>query len=148
MSLEYKPSTRWQQIRSSNKFIYLVVNLAAFTDAYIYGLIVPILPYALTKHAHVQPADVQKWTGILLGAFGGGLFLSSPIAGYWADNSISRRTPYLSGLIALTASTIMYSMGSEVAVLVIARFVQGASSGFVYCTGVVRFWGYCVWCFQ
>ena len=138
MSAEGRSEVDWQGFRSSKKFIYVVVNLAAFTDAYVYGLIVPILPYALTRHANVPPADVQKWTGILLGAFGAGLFVASPIAGYWADNTVSRRTPYLTGLIALTASTVMYSLGSQVVILVIARLVQGASSGFVYCTGVVR----------
>ena len=68
---------RWHQFRSSKWFIYVVVNLAVFTDAYLYGLIIPVLPFALTQSVHVPHADVQEWIGVLLGAYGAGLLIGS-----------------------------------------------------------------------
>ena len=66
-----------RRFRSSKGFIYVVVNLAVFTDAYLYGLIIPTVPFVLTDIIHVPPVDVQKWIGVLLGAYGGGLLVGS-----------------------------------------------------------------------
>ena len=68
------PINRW---RSSKGFIYLVVNLAVFTDAYLYGLIIPVLPFALTGFVHVSKDDVQWWIGALLAAYGVGLLVGA-----------------------------------------------------------------------
>ncbi|KAG8526731.1 uncharacterized protein KY384_008160 [Bacidia gigantensis] len=127
--------SRLQEFRSSKWFIYIVIDLAVFTDAYLYGLVIPVLPFALTKYIHIPPADVQKWIGVFVGAYGGGLLISSPIAGYLADNCKSRRPIYMLGLIALASATFILAIGRSVTVLIIARLVQGASSGVVHCVG-------------
>ena len=69
--------SRLQAIRSSKWFIYIVVDLAVFTDSYLYGLIIPVLPFALTEYVHVPAAEVQEWIGVLLGAYGAGLLVGS-----------------------------------------------------------------------
>ena len=125
-----------QKLRSSKFFIYVVINVAVFTDAYLYGLIIPVLPFALTEYVNLSQSEVQTWIGILLGAYGAGLLIGSPVAGYLADNGTSRRGPYMLGLVALAGSTIMFSLGRPIALLVIARLIQGASSGFVHSIGV------------
>ena len=63
--------------RSSKIFIYIVVNLAVFTDSYIYGLIIPVLPFALVERVDVPEHEVQQWIGILLAAYGAGLIVGS-----------------------------------------------------------------------
>lgn len=65
---------RW---RSSKAFVYVVVNLAVFTDAYFYGVIIPVLPFALTEVIRVEENDVQWWIGALLAAYGAGLLFGS-----------------------------------------------------------------------
>ncbi len=65
------------RIRSSKPFTYTVVNSAVFTDAYIYGLIIPVLPFALVERVHLPESEVQEWIGILLGAYGAGLMVGS-----------------------------------------------------------------------
>ena len=67
----------WVEIRSSRLFIYVVVNLAVFIDAYIYGLIIPVLPFALVERVHLDESKVQQWIGILLAAYGAGLIVGS-----------------------------------------------------------------------
>ena len=64
-------------LRSSKLFIYTVVNLAVFTDSYLYGLIIPVLPFALVDLIHLDGSNVQRWIGILLGAYGAGLIIGS-----------------------------------------------------------------------
>ena len=67
----------WHQFRSSKGFVYVVVNLAAFIDTYLYGLIIPILPFALAERVHVPSADIQQWISVLLAAYGVGLIAGS-----------------------------------------------------------------------
>ena len=74
--------------RSSKLFIYIVVNLAVFTDAYLYGLIIPVLPFALVERVNLQESEVQRWIGILLAAYGGGLIVGSRMSAL-VSNSLS-----------------------------------------------------------
>ncbi|KAL2007581.1 hypothetical protein VTN00DRAFT_9019 [Thermoascus crustaceus] len=48
------------------------------------------MPTLLRERVHVPEEDVQLWDSILIGAYSGAVFLSSPIFGYIADCS-SRR---------------------------------------------------------
>ena len=63
--------------RSSKFFVYIVINLAVFTDAYLYGLIIPILPFALIEKVHLRDDEVQRWIGLLLAAYGAGLIIGA-----------------------------------------------------------------------
>ena len=76
------PEPQWHKpflyhFRSSKLFVYIVVNLAVFTDAYLYGLIIPVLPFALVSRVNLEESQVQRWIGILLAAYGGGLIVGS-----------------------------------------------------------------------
>ena len=68
------PNHQW---RSSRTFIYIVVNLAVFTDAYLYGLIIPVLPFALAEVIKVGKDEVQWWIGAFLAAYGVGLLVGA-----------------------------------------------------------------------
>ena len=65
------------ELRSSKLFIYTVINLAVFTDAYLYGLIIPVLPFALVQRVKLHPDEVQRWIGLLLAAYGAGLIIGA-----------------------------------------------------------------------
>ena len=65
-------------LRSSTKFATFVVCTAIFADILLQNIVVPVLPYAL--HARVgldDEADIQRWTSILLAAFGTAFMLGS-----------------------------------------------------------------------
>ena len=100
------------------------------------GLIMPVLPFALVRIAHVKEDNVQQWIGILIGAHGAGVLVGSPIVGYFADRSASRRIPYILGLIALAASTIAFSVGRVPTILLSARFMQGVSTASIQSVGL------------
>ena len=46
-------------IRSSNAFIISTISMAVFTDIFLYSLVVPVLPFALTGRAGVEEKNVQ-----------------------------------------------------------------------------------------
>lgn len=107
-----------------------------YTDILLYGLVVSIVPFMLQNRLSIPQSEVQSYTSTLLAAYAGASVLFSPIAGYIADRTSSRQAPFLGGLAALIAATIMLFEGNSIAVLFIARVTQGASSAFVWTVGL------------
>ncbi|KAH6683125.1 MFS transporter-like protein [Halenospora varia] len=122
-------------VRSSKFFILFTICLAVFTDIFLYGIIVPVIPFALSSRAGVQESDVQKYVSILLAVYGAALLVGSPLAGWYADRSSSRRLPLLLGLVALGGSTVMLCLARSVALLVVGRLLQGLAAAIVWTVG-------------
>lgn len=58
------------------------------------------------------------------------------ICGWFADHSSSRRLPLLFGLLALGGSTLLLCLGRTLALLIVARVMQGISAAAVYTVGL------------
>lgn len=99
---------------------------------FLYGIIVPVVPFALQDRIHVPREDTQRWVSVLLSVYAAALLVVSPICGFVADRTTSRRGPLLLGLIVLFASTVMFCLGKTIAILVAARLLQGASAAVVW----------------
>jgi len=125
---------RW---RSNAFFICCTVGFGAFTDVFLYGLFVPVLPFMLQDRVKIPDAEMQRTISNLLAIYAGASTLSSPIAGVLADRlSASRQLPFLLGLVLLFLSTVLLAVGSSVPSLAVARFLQGASGGVVWTIGL------------
>lgn len=124
---------RW---RSHTLYIVATVGIGLFTDLFLYGLVVPILPYLLQDRIGTPQDQIQNNVSGLLVAYAGSSVVFSPLAGVIADKTSSRQAPYLGGLTALIAATIMFFLGQSLPVLIIARILQGASSAFVWTVGL------------
>ena len=62
--------------------------------------------------------------------------LFSPVAGIIADRVPSRQPPFLAGLTALLGATLLFAFGQSLAVLVVARILQGLSAAVVWTIGL------------
>lgn len=124
------------KFRSSNGFIVASIAIAIFTDIFLYSMVVPVLPFAFTVRAGVEEKDVQKWTSVFLSVYGAALAIGSPIFGWFADKSTSRRAPLLLGLFALGGATGMLTAGSSLPVLITGRLLQGLSAAVVWTVGL------------
>lgn len=122
--------------RSSSIFILATVCIAIFTDILVYGIIVPVIPFALTSRVGVSEDTVQTWNAILLASYTIALFVASPLVGIYADHTSSRRWPLLMGLLALAACTIFLCLGRSIAVLIVGRILQGISAAVVWTVGL------------
>ncbi|ORY16395.1 major facilitator superfamily domain-containing protein [Clohesyomyces aquaticus] len=129
-------------LRSSNKFILATICLAAFTDGFLYGVVVPVLPFSLGDQSGVPEEDIQKWTSYLLMIFGGAALLTSrkyiwaTLAGWIADQGSTRRLPFLVGLFIQALATSLLLVTPGVKALMIARALQGLSAAVVYAVGM------------
>ncbi|ORY15743.1 major facilitator superfamily domain-containing protein [Clohesyomyces aquaticus] len=122
--------------RSSEGFIIGTVALAVFTDMFLYGVIVPVVPFSLQERSHVSEDRVQYWVSVLIAIYGASLLAFSPICGWLADHTSSRRSPLLLGLLALLGATVMLDAGSKISVFVVGRVLQGASAAVVWVVGL------------
>jgi MFS family permease len=123
--------------RSNTLFICTTVGIGCFTDMFLYGLIVPVLPFMLRDRVQLPESQIQSTIDNLLAIYAAASCLASPLAGILADRfTSSRQLPFLLGLIMLLLSTILLAVGNSVAVLAIARFLQGASGGTVWTIGL------------
>ena len=131
---EVKPAgLHW---RSNTFFIIATVGVGLFTDLFLYGLVVPVLPFMLQDRVSVPQEELQPHVSGLLTAYAGASVLFSPVAGWVADRTSSRQIPFLSGLFALLIATLMLYLGQNEPVLVIARLLQGVSAAIVWTIGL------------
>ncbi|KAF1851290.1 MFS general substrate transporter [Cucurbitaria berberidis CBS 394.84] len=124
------------QLRSSDGFIIGTVALAVFTDMFLYGVIVPVIPFAIQTRCHVEHDRVQYWVSVLVAIYGASLLAFSPICGWLADRGSSRRSPLLLGLLALLGSTVLLNIGNSTGILIVGRILQGASAAVVWVVGL------------
>lgn len=124
---------RW---RSSTLFITSTVGIGLFTDLFLYGLVVPILPFMLRDRMDLPQAQIQSYVSALLAAYAGASVLSSLPAGILADRTSTRQLPFLAGLVAQLVATLMLLLGQNIPVLVIARMLQGVSAAVVWTIGL------------
>jgi MFS family permease len=122
--------------RSNTLFILSTVAIGLFTDLFLYGLVVPILPFILRDRLSIPHSHVQAYSSILLASYAGASILFSIPAGIIADKLPSRKLPFLVGLVVLLASTIMLYLGQSIAELILARIFQGISCATVWIVGL------------
>ena len=122
--------------RSHTGFILSSVFLGLFSDIFLYCLFVPILPYLLEDHAGIPPSDVQVHVSGMLAAYAGASVIFSPIAGWIADRTVSRQMPFLCGLTALMAGTVLLYAAPNEPLMILARVLQGVSSAVVWSVGL------------
>lgn len=124
------------KFRSSKTFIILTVATAVFTDVFVYGIIVPVIPFSLRSRVGVKPDVIQQWISIFLAVYGAALLTTAPIAGWFADRSSSRRLPMILGLVALGGATVILCLAKSIAVLAVGRVLQGISASIPWVVGL------------
>lgn len=89
----------------------------------------------LQDRFHLPESDVQPYSSKLLAVYSASTVVFSLPAGWLADKASSRRLPCLVGLFLLLAATSLFSFGQSIAVLVVARILQGMSAAVVWSVG-------------
>lgn len=96
--------------------------------------------------------SVRACASILLAVYGGALlvvpcnYFQFPVSRYFltpltvlvgafADRCSVKRVPFLTGLVIMAASTLMFFFGTSFSMLVVARALQGAAAAFVWTAG-------------
>ncbi|KAE8414290.1 MFS general substrate transporter [Aspergillus pseudocaelatus] len=126
------PHTGW---RSSSAFVTLVVCVAIFTDIFLHGLIVPVLPFALKVRMGIPESDIQLWASAFLAIYGASIFLWSLLFGWIGDHSKTRKGPFLLGLIVVGGATLLTALTTSLPLFILARVLQGISTSSIFTIG-------------
>ncbi|HEY4004336.1 MAG TPA: MFS transporter [Pseudonocardia sp.] len=107
-----------------------VACLALFTDMLVYGLAIPVLPLLPSVVAAGPTA-----TGALFAAYAAATLAVTPLAGRLVDR-VGPRRPLLLGLFGLAAATVLFAVGGQYWVLLVARALQGLAAGLGWVAGL------------
>ncbi len=113
----------------------IIVGMSVFTDIFYYALVIPVIPFSLAVQVGIPDDQAQRWTSILLACYSVALLVGSPVFGWYADHTSSRRWPLLIGLVMLAGSTLLLCLGNSIALLVVGRLLQGLSAAIVWSVG-------------
>ncbi|KAK4935081.1 hypothetical protein LTR66_015507 [Elasticomyces elasticus] len=136
LSRDYTTKPAGLRWRSNTYFIVATVAIGLFTDLFLYGLVVPVLPFMLRDRIGLPPDQVQSHVSGLLAAYAGASVVFSPIAGILADKTSARQGPFLLGLTSLLLATTLLFLGTSLPVIAVARVLQGISAAVVWTIGL------------
>ncbi|KAJ5365508.1 hypothetical protein N7517_008394 [Penicillium concentricum] len=122
--------------RSSTYFIVATMAVAMLTDMYLYGFLVPILPFVLEHRLGLDVALTQRISTALLSQTALVMVVASPLIGSHADRSGAKRGWLLFGLAgALLGSLIIAVATSAVFTLFTGRLIQSVASTGLWVVG-------------
>ncbi|KAL2813022.1 major facilitator superfamily domain-containing protein [Aspergillus granulosus] len=120
---------RW---RSSQSFIITTATISLFSEAFLFGFIVPILPYMLETRLHLDPSQTQNFTTTLLTVYGVVSLVSAPFFAHFADKTPSRKVPLLLSLAACASGTVLVACAPTVWLLMTGQILQSLASSSVW----------------
>jgi DHA1 family solute carrier family 18 vesicular amine transporter 1/2 len=106
-----------------------VVAYALFMDYFVYGLIVPLTPFA------TGGAMSEDKMALLYASYAAGVLLSTPIFGLVSDR-VGYRRPMLLGVTLSAIAILLFWSASSFAPLLLARLFQGAASAATWTAGL------------
>ncbi|KAJ2358067.1 hypothetical protein H4S01_006366, partial [Coemansia sp. RSA 2610] len=118
--------------RSQPAAVLIVSTMAVFSDAVVYGLIVPFLPDVLQDRLGLSSSA----NGLLFGCFGIGVLIGAPTSAYISDRWKVRKWPMVLGLLGLGATSALFALSNAYWELILARMAQGVSSGITWAIGL------------
>ncbi|CEJ58764.1 hypothetical protein PMG11_07410 [Penicillium brasilianum] len=128
-------ATRWTW-RSAKWFILATVALALFIEIFLYGFLVPMLPYMLEERMHQDPKQTQRLTSISLALHGLVSAFGGPLIGHLADKAPNRKIPFLVALVGCIVGTFMVACTTDVGVFFGGRVLQGISGSGAWIVGL------------
>lgn len=106
-----------------------VIAFSLFIDYFLYGIFFPIAAHFPAKlHSEGQLA-------LLYGVYAASVLLVTPVFSHLGDR-IGGRATMISGLALAACAIVLYSIASNLAVLVLARLFQGAASAALWTAGL------------
>ncbi len=101
--------------------VLILAGAIVFVDTMFYGAIAPLLPYYEAR-LHLS----KSAAGVLAGAYPAGTVLFA-LPGGWLSSAVGPRRTAVGGLLVMAAATLVFGLARNIAVLDLARFLQGAA---------------------
>jgi len=113
------------------RLLFVVAGAVVFFDTVFYAAVVPLLP-TLTRQLHLTKASA----GVLTAAYAAGTLVGSLPGGMLAERAGPRVTLY-TGLALMGGSSLAFGLLHNVALLDVARFIQGVGGACTWAGSMV-----------
>ncbi|KAJ5170965.1 uncharacterized protein N7500_003748 [Penicillium coprophilum] len=123
---------RW---RSSTYFIVATMAVAMLTDMYLYGFLVPILPFVLEHRLGLDDSLTQRISTALLSQSALVMVVASPLIGSHADRSGAKRGWLLFGLAGALLGSLIIALATSLFTLFAGRLIQSVASTGLWVVG-------------
>ncbi|EME41746.1 hypothetical protein DOTSEDRAFT_135670 [Dothistroma septosporum NZE10] len=131
------PVLKTQSWRSSKALLIFTATLGLFTaENFLYGFVVPILPYMIETRLHQSPSTTQTFTTTLLVLLGLISIPAAPIIGSLADRCPTRKMPLLLSLLGCAVGTILVALTPSVWAVYLGRILQGIAGTGAWIVGL------------
>ncbi|KAK0730107.1 major facilitator superfamily domain-containing protein [Lasiosphaeris hirsuta] len=120
-------------------FLVALAKFAAFTDIFLSGLVIPLIPSIIESRLHVPHEQVQILTSVLISAHGGAFAAVSPLMPFLTRQGASVWLVFVGGLACATLSFLLLQFHFSLLALVLSRALQGlaAAAATGACSGLV-----------
>lgn len=105
-------------------------------EIFLYGFLVPMLPYMLEERMHQDPSQTQRLTSISLALHGLVSAFGGPLIGHLADKAPNRKVPFLVALVGCIIGTFMVACTTDVGIFFGGRVLQGISGSGAWIVGL------------
>ena len=123
-------ATPWlTRLRRAHWTVVGVVGFALFMDYLIYGLAIPLAPFAFAG------AGSAEQGALLSLAYAAGVLLSTPVFGYLGDR-VGCRSPMICGVALAGAATLLAGIAPNLWVMLLARLAQGGAAAATWTAGL------------
>ncbi|KAK3941962.1 major facilitator superfamily domain-containing protein [Diplogelasinospora grovesii] len=109
-------------------FTLAVVRLASFTDVFLTGLLVPLIPNIVQGRTQVPSAQVQIWTSILLSTYGGAFVAASPLLPLMTRDNCLLPVILAAGLACAGGALYLLQHYSSLPLLLFSRAIHGLAA--------------------
>ncbi|KAJ5462684.1 hypothetical protein N7475_007628 [Penicillium sp. IBT 31633x] len=122
--------------RSARWFIISTVCIALFIELFLYGFLVPMLPYLFQDGLLQDPSQTQRLTAAILTLHGLISAISGPLIGHYADKMPNRKSPLLISLVGCIVGTVLVAWSPSLGILFLGRVLQGIAGSAVWIVGL------------
>lgn len=105
-----------------------LARFATFTDAFLSGLVIPLIPYIIKTRIHAPSEQVQVLASVLVAAYGCALVAVSPLLPLVASNGRYFWVTVFGGLVCASAAFVLIQFYAWLPLLLLARALQGLSA--------------------
>lgn len=104
--------------------------MASFFSMAGMSMVIPFLPFYIRELGVTDPAELEKWSGIV---FSGPFILSFIVTPYWGKlgDKYGKKTMVIRALFGLSVSQLLVGLSANVYQVFLFRLIQGGISGFI-----------------
>ena len=111
-----------------NPRAFAFILVSAFLAVMGIGLIIPVIPFLVSRYVVDDERLIAKWVGVLLSTYAVCQFFASPVLGALSDR-VGRRPVLLFCLLGSAVGYVLFGIGGALWVIMLGRIIDGFTGG-------------------